>query len=127
MDTQELNTCSLEQIEARRVGNYWLYNTNTDGELIVRYVGRSDKCLLKRLRQHIGYGKYEFFSYQYSPTYPLVRTAFDIECREFHLFKDQLDNKIHPDAPRHLPYKCKYCELNKAITDGNVNTGVESQ
>lgn len=128
MNIYELKKNSIEElIEAKEVGNYWLYRTNEIGESVIRYVGRSDKCLLKRLNQHAGLEIYEEFSFVISKRFPKVRNAYDIECREYHLLKDQLDNKIHPDAPRHLPYTCKFCKLEKQLSESNASEGVGVQ
>jgi hypothetical protein len=127
MQIYELNTSSIEHnLEARKVGNYWLYLTNETGESVVKYVGRSDKCLNKRLKRHVSNGKYDCFSFQYSITHPKIKNAFDIECREYHLFNDRIDNVIHPDAPRHLPYTCKYCKLDVMLSNREAsNEGVD--
>jgi len=125
MEIYKLEQSSIkESIEAKEAGNYWLYRTNETGESVIRYVGRSDKCLSTRLKQHNQNGIYEDFSFEVSRTFPKVRNAYDIECREYHLLKDQLDNKIHPDAPRHLPYTCKFCKLEEQLSNCNTSKGV---
>ena len=113
METHALERRSIERlIEAKTIGNYWLGEYTDDGQYFVRYIGRSDKCLRKRLTDHVSVGKYVIFSFSVAHS---IREGFDIECREYHLLKDQLDNIIHPDAPRHLPYRCQYCGIDSII------------
>ena len=116
MDIHILERSSIiENIAHKKIGNYWLGDLTPDGSLFVRYVGRSDTCLRRRLQEHSIKGIYEAFVFRESET---IKEAFDIECREWHMFKTlgQLDNSIHPDSPSRLPYKCPYC---KVISNSN--------
>ena len=127
MEIYELNLDSIkEQVEAKKPGNYWLYRIDDNGEPVVRYIGRSDKCIATRLKKHVWNEVYDAFSFLESTVFPRVRNAHEIECREFHLLRDQLDNKIHPDAPRNLPYTCKFCKLEQHLAEKN-SEGVGSQ
>ena len=110
MDIHILESDTIAQNVARKlIGNYWLGDFSSDGSLYVRYIGRSDTCLRRRLKEHSGKAKYEAFVFRESEQ---IKEAFDIECREWHMLNSlgQLDNQIHPDSPSKLPYKCAYCK-----------------
>ena len=116
MEVHNLERETIAQIVAcNLIGNYWLGNFSPNGSLIVRYIGRSLRCIRKRLFSHAYNGEFEAFIWRPAET---VREAYMIECREYHLC-DNLTNKDHPNAPRHLPYSCPYCEhCNKANRGG---------
>ena len=89
------------------IGYYWLGCLDTDGGFVRKYIGRSDKSLLKRLirqfqNKGMSYTHFEFFTTQ------SILEAFRKECAGYHYAID-IDNKIHPDAPNWLPYACQYC------------------
>lgn len=71
----------------------------------LKYVGRSDTILRKRLLDHCKKRKYSHFSVEITDS---ILKAYKIECREWHNAVD-LDNKIHPRKPKNLNYKCPYC------------------
>jgi len=93
-------------------GNYALGRTDpSDKKFIVKYVGRSDTDLNKRLHDWVGKGYAEFkFSYASS-----VGDAFNKECRNFHDFGgiDELDNDIHPARPEKASYPCPRCDTDE--------------
>lgn len=86
------------------IGIYYLAVMQNESHTI-KYVGRSDINLKRRLLQHAARGAYQFFSIEETET---IFEAFQLECREWHRIEG-LDNKIHPDAPSRLPYVCPYC------------------
>ena len=95
-----------KQMNARAIGCYQLGEIQ-NGRFLVRYIGRSTRSLQKRLLDHASNGKYKFFRYEECNS---VKDTYDLECRWFHLHRDQLHNIRHPDSPRHLTlYSCKYC------------------
>ena len=87
-------------------GNYGLGYVNDEDIFIVKYVGRADSDLNKRLQDHIGEG-YKSFKYSYATS---PKAAFEKECKNYHDFK-RLDNKIHPDRPSNSKnWTCPYCD-----------------
>jgi hypothetical protein len=101
----------IEVIALHLIGNYWLGYLEPDGSLRVKWVGRSLKWdkngLQKRLLDHASDGKYSYFTFRVASS---ITEAYNIECREYHLLRDQLDNTRHPDSPRLLGYSCYHCE-----------------
>lgn len=78
------------------IGSYILYNLalNKDSFHVPKYIGRSDRDLKERLKDHIG--NYGYFSYL------LIKTpyeAYKSELANYLKFKDQLDNKEKPSKP----------------------------
>ena len=86
-------------------GNYALGRVKDDGKFYVNYVGRADKDLATRLKQHAG--KYERFKYGYATS---PKAAFEKECQLFHDFEPPA-NKIHPDRPDNTNWECPVCDL----------------
>lgn len=91
-------------------GTYVLGHTS-GGSFIVKYVGRSDSDLNKRLQNWIG--KYNEFkcSYMSSP-----KAAFEKECMIYHDFEGptgKLDNDIHPQRPQDSDWQCPSCDTFK--------------
>ena len=112
----ELNRRSvIENVEKRLIGNYWLGSLMEDGAFHTKYVGRSttwddrtrNSGLQKRLLDWASKRRYSHFRFRPSGSIPEI---FNIECREFHLLRDQLDNIRHPDSPRALGCVCQYCD-----------------
>tara|TARA_B100000686_G_C16566369_1_gene850506 strand:+ start:144 stop:539 length:396 start_codon:yes stop_codon:yes gene_type:complete len=100
----------IETVAKHLIGNYWLGYLEPDGNLHVKWIGRSLKWdkngLQKRLLDHASEGKYTHFTFRKASS---VTEAYNIECREYHILRDQLDNIRHPDSPRLLNYSCEYC------------------
>jgi hypothetical protein len=112
METHILNSEIIAQNVARKlIGNYWLGDFSSDESFIVRYVGRSDTCLHRRLKEQAAKHKWEAFVFR--PTNQKsdpITEAFNIECREYHLLKP-VDNLMHPDKPSGLHQTCPYCNM----------------
>lgn len=126
MNVHVLNSETIAQnLVSKQIGNYWLGHFSATGSFVVRYIGRSDTCLKRRLSQHAAKGKYEAYVFRPSEQ---IKESFDIECREWHLLKsiDQLDNIIHPDSPTRLPYKCNYCKSIEAAKSTQSTVGGEA-
>ena len=107
----EYYTFSKEEIEKvikqeNTIGNYCL-GTLKDKVIVPKYVGRSDECVKTRLLQHAldqeKLKKYSIFKYCYQDN---VKNAYHMECKNYHDFEKQLDNKIHPDQPKGKSYTC---------------------
>jgi len=126
MNIHILERETIAQNVARKlIGNYWLGDFSSNGSFFVRYIGRSDTCLRRRLSEHSGKRKYEAFVFRESEQ---IKEAFDCECREWHLLNSlgQLDNQIHPDSPSKLPYKCVYCKaINHSHASNDFSVGGE--
>ncbi len=107
MQKKPLNRTNVTNtIERNVVGNYWLGNYLPNGIFLAQYVGRSDKCLQKRLLNHVSKDKFEAFSFREAGS---IKEAYEVECREWHMLGRRLSNVLHPRTPRHLPYPCPYC------------------
>lgn len=90
-------------------GNYALGYVNDKDTFIVQYVGRSDRDVAARLRQHVG-EKYKQFKFSYATS---AKAAFEKECINYHDFggSQKLDNAIHPDRPAGTGWKCPRCNI----------------
>ena len=101
----------IETVAKHLIGNYWLGHLEPDGNLHVKWTGRSLKWdkngLQKRLLDHASEGGYTHFAFRPASS---ITEAYNIECREYHILRDQLDNNRHPDSPRLLGYSCQYCD-----------------
>jgi len=87
------------------IGNYALGFVNEKGIFIVRYVGRSDTDLNRRIKDHLG-EPYKSFKFSYAGD---EEDAFTKECENYHDFNCR-DNEIHPDKPDGRPrLKCPRC------------------
>ena len=126
MEIHILNSESIAQNVARKlIGNYWLGNYSNES-FIVRYVGRSDTCLQRRLKEQAAKRRWDAFAFRPTDQFCLpLKEAFDIECREYHLINPR-DNKMHPDAPSGLKnYKCQYCKLVFNVNSKHSERGGE--
>ena len=99
-----------ENIDAnvsKLIGNYVLGFSDENNEFYVQYVGRSDKNLNKRLKDHIDEGYIEFaFSYCDDEL-----EAYFTECQNYHDHYSTIDNNIHPDKPNGYDFlSCPHCE-----------------
>ena len=85
----------------------------------LRYFGRSDSCLRRRLNNHILRSGFEYF---YCVSCVDSIQAFFRECSLWHALEgeDHILNKIHPDTPNGAVISCPYCattaEFRKFIT-----------
>nr|DAY36314.1 MAG TPA: RUBREDOXIN TRANSPORT, RUBREDOXIN, GUILLARDIA THETA [Caudoviricetes sp.] len=96
------------EITEKRVGNYALGYINEKNQFIVRYVGRSDNDVKKRIKDHLG-KSYTHFKFEYAKS---PKAAFEKECQNYHDFGESklLDNEIHPDLPDESKnWKCPVC------------------
>jgi len=102
-----------EVVTERSAGNYALGHITPSGELLVRYVGRSDIDLNKELKARSNLRDdsfYHQFSFSYAPS---PKAAFEKECRNFHDFggSEWLHNEIHPARPDGTNLKCTVCNV----------------
>jgi hypothetical protein len=106
MDFYELCESNVLRIIPKNATGTYLLANKKNGCIYVKYTGRSDTRLQKRLLDHVKVGKYSYFTFFITET---ILEAYKIECREWHNAVD-LDNKIHPRKPKNLNYKCPYCK-----------------
>lgn len=71
-----------------------------------RYVGRSDDDVRSRLLAHARAGEYRFFVVEHKRD---STEAFLRECGLYHYFRNQIDNKIHPQRPARCGDNCPRC------------------
>ena len=99
-----------EEVTKKAAGNYALGYKNEESVFIVKYVGRADSDLNKRLKDHIG-ENYKYFKYSYATS---PKAAFEKECENYHDFGEnkKLDNEIHPDRPSNSKdWSCPRCNI----------------
>jgi hypothetical protein len=87
-------------------GNYRVGFKDVGGDFVPYYVGRDDKNLNKRLKDHAD--KYHFFVAAYAST---PEIAFKQECYDYHHLSPK-DNVIHPACPANTDLKCPYPDLD---------------
>jgi hypothetical protein len=78
--------------------------SKTTNTFIPKYVGRSDDDVNKRLKDWVD--KYPNFKYEY---YSSAKAAYEKECRLYHDWKKQIDNKVHPAKSEGTDWKCPVC------------------
>lgn len=89
-------------------GNYALGYVS-DSSFRVKYVGRSDDDLNRRLKSWVGErSEYKKFKYSYATS---PKAAFEKECKNYHDFggSEELDNEQHPQCPYGTNWKCPVC------------------
>lgn len=98
-----LDTKTIDDKVGTALGAYALGYVNAEGAFVVKYAGRSDNDLNKRLKDWVG--DYASFKYGHFKT---VEAAFECECRIFHDFggTGSLDNDIHPARPKGTDHDC---------------------
>lgn len=94
-----------KEIGINKIGNYAL-GIMGQNNIIPKYVGRSDNDLNKRLKDHVLEKKYTNFKYSLKTS---SMAAFKKECENYHDFKEQLDNDVHPRRPDNTDWKCPRC------------------
>ena len=97
-----LNEDNIDEfVKKNKIGNYALGYLR-EGGFIPKYIGRSDNDLNSRLKDHLT-ESYKRFKFMYQSS---ARNAFYKECENYHDFKKQLNNKIHPARPVGTNWKC---------------------
>lgn len=101
-------------VEPGRPGIYILGEFE-DGQMVARYIGRSDCCLQTRLLNHNHRYECSYFIFRYASS---AKEAFLMECKWWHDFsakRSELLNKIHPGAPSGQNCPCPYCHFAQGI------------
>ena len=90
-------------VEGGRKGNFALgYVKQPTGGFVVKYVGRSDTDVKEDLLYNLPKSsKRQKFKFDYAET---DKQAFDKECKNYHDFRKQLENEIHPRRPKDKNY-----------------------
>ena len=97
-----------KEVNRKTHANYALgYNDQSDGKLVVCYVGRSDTDVNDRLKKWIGKTTHALFKYSYAAS---PKEAFEKECNNYHDFTPK-ENTIHPDRPENSGWKCPRCNV----------------
>ena len=104
--TLNIDTINSE-VKDNKIGNYALGEFKSDKNFYVSYIGRSDKCLKSRLKDHLG-EPYKHFKFSYADS---KKEAFEKECHNWHDFGEnkKLKNEMHPDRPDGLSCNCPKC------------------
>jgi hypothetical protein len=92
-------------VEAGQPGNYALGVRDEKGEFYPRLIGWSPTDVRRELMAKLGTVPYEFFKVAVSG----VRSAYDLECAQYHSFRGQLDDPVHPVAPPGSGLSCFLC------------------
>jgi hypothetical protein len=104
----QLTETAIDLHVSSGIGAYLLGDQlNSDGSLFVRYAGRSDSDLNKRLKDWVG--SYNHFLYGY---YSTIADAYQAECHFYHTFggaDGRLDNSVHPAKPFFVSGSCPVC------------------
>lgn len=82
-----------------------------NGVFTIKYVGRSDHSLRRRLLTHNLLYEFSYFIFM---TVSSTREGFELESRWWHdckLVHLPIENRIHPDAPSGQKIQCPYCNF----------------
>ena len=82
-----------------------------EGHFAIKYVGRSDRSLRRRLLTHNLLYEFSYFIFM---TVSSTREGFELESRWWHdckLAHLPVENRIHPDAPSGQKLQCPYCDF----------------
>jgi len=106
----ELTTGKIDEVVTKTsAGNYALGYVS-DSSFYVRYVGRSDDDVNRRLKAWVGKSTwYTHFKFSYATS---PKAAFEKECENWHDFDaGSLDNEQHPERPDNTNWKCPRCDI----------------
>lgn len=113
MQAYRLHPTRVRELIPSDATGFYKLGTITDGSFYTEYFGRSDRGLRERLLTHCR-ERPEMTHFEPVVT-KSIRRAFQMECREWHLRGDRMDNEIHPARPNMLAYSCPYCDLEHRI------------
>lgn len=102
LSTQNINSA----LTRTSPGAYALGHLNAAGEFVVKYVGRDDVDVARRLADHARTPKYSCFKANYVSS---PKAGFEWECQMYHDFPG-LDNVIHPARPTGATWRCPRCQ-----------------
>ncbi len=92
-------------VPVKGIGNYALGNINPSTDKFrPKYVGRSDTNLQQELLVRLSEkDHHKIFKFRVASS---VSEAFNMECRNYHAFRPQLENEIHPATPEGYNLRC---------------------
>lgn len=114
MKARPLDRKVIERLVAPRTVGFYRLGTVCNGTFERRYIGRSDTGLRRRLLEHAVDGRHTHF--QAEPT-ETIYEAFRRECAAWHRANGELENVVHPAAPKFLGYTCPYCQLRASLRE----------
>lgn len=101
-------------VPSGKIGVYALGDVD-GGKFTVKYVGRSDCSLQKRLLTHNMLYQFSYFIFLFTET---QEEGFVLEAKWWHDCKVKrlpVANQIHPDSPSRAELKCPYCEFTSGM------------
>lgn len=107
----KLNSDTINSIITKEKSGVYTLGHIKNQTFVVDYVGRSDKNLNSRLKEHIEDSRqYTHFKAKYAWS---TKMAFDMECIMYHDYggKKHLDNENHPDRKNHKNWRCPICDI----------------
>jgi len=111
----ELTTERVRNVVPENAVGFYRLGNVVDGQFWPEYFGRSDRNLQSRLIDHAR--DYEGVS-QFSPVVTEnIQRAYQLECREWHLQGEEMENEIHPARPRLIAYQCPYCQMEQNFAE----------
>ena len=96
----------MRKVAQNSIGNFALgYLKESTGGFVPKYVGRSDSDVREELLAKLETKSRtrQNFEFDYANS---VKAAFDMECENYHDFRKQLENEIHPRRPEGKDYPC---------------------
>lgn len=117
MTTHVLSAAIVRQLIPRKNVGFYRIGTMRGGKFTVRYFGRSDVDLRRRLLSHCHAKTGTHFEFRMTP---YIYRAFVLECAEWHLAHPTAKNLNHPDAPRWIDYLCPYCAHAKSLAASHL-------
>ena len=100
----QFDEAAIERVvQGGKIGNYAL-GYEAGGGFQPKYVGRSDTDVKTELKVNLPATRTrQRFKFSYAAT---KKEAFDKECMNYHDFKVDLENDIHPRRPDATNYPC---------------------
>lgn len=99
----------IDEIVTKTSPGVYVLGHSDNNSFVVKYVGRSDDDLNKRLHDWVG--EYARFKFGY---FDSEKAAFERECRIWHNFggpNGDLDNQVHPARPKGSNWECPVCDI----------------
>lgn len=106
-DSYSLDDDTIDkEVAEKSIGNYALGYKNSKNVFIVKYVGRSDTDVNRRLKEWVDDSEHPLFKFSYAKS---VKEAYEKECRNYHDFSPS-ENDMHPAKPKDKDWECPVCE-----------------
>ena len=115
----ELTTENVDKYVPKQIGNYRIsYYNPKDKKYYIKYVGRDDVDVNRRLKEHISAIESGEEPDTYTHFRAVVQTcktnAYHQECKDYHEYKGHTDNQRHPQKPDGMNCRCPVegCEFH---------------